>query len=128
MHAVEAGLRRQLGRLVADQRDPEQRRQMAYARASLFVKELADPAHAVLAYQAILEEYGDAEVDAYRALDELFEGQGRWSDFADTVERLGSDRPCGCKDALATAIITRPEHIPDARKQELSLLIGKYVK
>lgn len=67
--------------------DPEQRRQMAYARASLFVKELADPAHAVLAYQAILEEYGDAEVDAYRALDELFEGQGRWSDFADTVER-----------------------------------------
>jgi tetratricopeptide (TPR) repeat protein len=67
--------------------DPEARRQMAYARASLFVNELADPTHAVEAYQAILSEYGDAEVDAYRALDELFEGQGRWSDFADTVER-----------------------------------------
>ncbi|MCB9662249.1 MAG: tetratricopeptide repeat protein [Sandaracinaceae bacterium] len=67
--------------------DPEARRQMAYARASLFVNELSDPAHAVEAYQAILAEYGDAEVDAYRALDELFESQGRWADFADIVER-----------------------------------------
>lgn len=47
--------------------------------------------------------------------------------IAAVVERLNAPRTCGCKDALATAIITRPEHIPEATKQELKLLIGKYV-
>jgi 5'-methylthioadenosine phosphorylase len=47
--------------------------------------------------------------------------------IAEAVSRLTGPRTCGCKDALATAIITRPEHIPAAIKQELSLLIGKYV-
>ncbi|MEQ1730071.1 MAG: S-methyl-5'-thioadenosine phosphorylase, partial [Vicinamibacterales bacterium] len=31
--------------------------------------------------------------------------------IAAAVEQLGPTRSCGCKDALATAIITRPEHI-----------------
>ncbi|MBM3771920.1 MAG: S-methyl-5'-thioadenosine phosphorylase [Acidimicrobiia bacterium] len=48
--------------------------------------------------------------------------------IAAVVERLNPPRTCGCKDALATAIITRPEHIPEATKRELQLLIGKYVK
>jgi 5'-methylthioadenosine phosphorylase len=47
--------------------------------------------------------------------------------IAAVVERLKAPRTCGCKDALATAIITRPEHIPESTKQELKLLIGKYV-
>lgn len=47
--------------------------------------------------------------------------------IAAAVERLDGPRTCACKDALATALITRPEHIPDALKQELRLLIGKYV-
>lgn len=47
--------------------------------------------------------------------------------IAAVVERLNMPRTCGCKDALATAIITRPEHIPESTKQELTLLIGKYV-
>ena len=37
--------------------------------------------------------------------------------IADTVERLGSDRPCGCKDALATALITRPD----------AAIVGRYL-
>ncbi|MGE3706703.1 MAG: S-methyl-5'-thioadenosine phosphorylase [Vicinamibacterales bacterium] len=48
--------------------------------------------------------------------------------IAEAVSRLAGPRSCGCKDALATAIITRPEHIPAAIKQELRLLIGKYVQ
>mgnify|MGYP003336734444 CR=1 FL=1 len=48
--------------------------------------------------------------------------------IAEAVARLDGPRTCGCKDALATAIITRPDHIPAERKQELALLIGKYVK
>jgi 5'-methylthioadenosine phosphorylase len=44
------------------------------------------------------------------------------------VSRLTGPRTCGCKDALATAIITRPEHVPDRTKQELAPIIGKYIK
>jgi len=48
--------------------------------------------------------------------------------IAAAVEQLGATRTCGCKDALATAIITRPEHIADSVKQELAPIIGKYVR
>ncbi len=48
--------------------------------------------------------------------------------IAAAVERLGGPRTCACKDALATAIITRPDAMPEALKQELELLIGKYVR
>jgi 5'-methylthioadenosine phosphorylase len=48
--------------------------------------------------------------------------------IAEAVSRLNGPRTCGCKDALATAIITRPEHIPDATKKELAPIIGKYIK
>ena len=37
-------------------------------------------------------------------------------------------RDCECARALATAIITRPEAIPAARKEQLALLVGKYLK
>ncbi len=48
--------------------------------------------------------------------------------IADAVGRLDDDRTCGCKDALATAIITRPELVPDQTKRELAPIIGKYMK
>ncbi|MEQ1911200.1 MAG: S-methyl-5'-thioadenosine phosphorylase [Vicinamibacterales bacterium] len=48
--------------------------------------------------------------------------------IAEAVSRLGGPRTCACKDALATAIITRPEHVPDSVKQELKPIIGKYMK
>src|ERR1043166_7097436 len=40
--------------------------------------------------------------------------------IAEAVGRLSASRTCGCKDALATAIITRPEHVPDQTKRELA--------
>jgi 5'-methylthioadenosine phosphorylase len=48
--------------------------------------------------------------------------------IAAAVEKLGPARTCACKDALATAIITSPEHVPDTVKKELAPIIGKYLK
>ncbi len=47
--------------------------------------------------------------------------------IADTVERLGNGRPCGCKDALATALITRPDAVPERVKRDLAPIIGRYL-
>jgi 5'-methylthioadenosine phosphorylase len=47
--------------------------------------------------------------------------------IARAVSRLDTARTCACKDALATAIITRPSDVPEATKQELALIVGKYL-
>ncbi len=47
--------------------------------------------------------------------------------IAEAVGRVAGPRTCACKDALATAIITRPEHVPDQVKKELAPIIGKYL-
>jgi 5'-methylthioadenosine phosphorylase len=47
--------------------------------------------------------------------------------IAEAVSCLDAARTCACKDALATAIITRPEHIPQSTKNELAPIIGRYV-
>ena len=47
--------------------------------------------------------------------------------IATAIGRLGPERTCACKDALATALITRPEAIPDQIKKELAPIIGKYL-
>jgi 5'-methylthioadenosine phosphorylase len=48
--------------------------------------------------------------------------------IADAVGRLASPRTCGCKDALATAIITPPELVPEQTRRDLAPIIGKYIK
>ncbi|MEQ1869121.1 MAG: S-methyl-5'-thioadenosine phosphorylase [Vicinamibacterales bacterium] len=48
--------------------------------------------------------------------------------IAEAVSRLSGPRTCACKDALATAIITRAEHVPTKTKAELAPIIGKYIK
>jgi 5'-methylthioadenosine phosphorylase len=48
--------------------------------------------------------------------------------IAEAVAKIEGPRTCACKDALATAIITRPEHVPASTKKELEPIIGKYVK
>jgi 5'-methylthioadenosine phosphorylase len=48
--------------------------------------------------------------------------------IANAIGRIPSERSCACKDALATALITRPEAITDRIKKELAPIIGKYVK
>jgi 5'-methylthioadenosine phosphorylase len=41
---------------------------------------------------------------------------------------IPAKRECSCVSALANAIITQPEAIPEKKKKELKLLIGKYLK
>jgi len=48
--------------------------------------------------------------------------------IADAVSRLPLDRTCGCADALAHAILTRPDVIPEDTKRALAPIIGKYIK
>jgi 5'-methylthioadenosine phosphorylase len=48
--------------------------------------------------------------------------------IAEAVSRLDGPRTCACRDALATAIITRPEQVPAQTKADLAPLIGKYMK
>jgi 5'-methylthioadenosine phosphorylase len=47
--------------------------------------------------------------------------------IASAVERLPIERTCECARALATALITRADAIPAARKAALQPLIGKYL-
>ena len=48
--------------------------------------------------------------------------------IAEAIDRITGPRTCACKDALATAIITRPEHVPEQTKQDLAPIIAKYMK
>jgi 5'-methylthioadenosine phosphorylase len=48
--------------------------------------------------------------------------------IAEAVGRISGARTCACKDALATAIITRPENVPEQTKKELAPIVGKYLK
>jgi 5'-methylthioadenosine phosphorylase len=48
--------------------------------------------------------------------------------IAEAVSRISGARRCVCKDALSTAIITRPEHVPPQVKRELQPIIGRYLK
>jgi len=48
--------------------------------------------------------------------------------IAGAVAALDLDkRPCACGSALATAIITRPEHVPAETKKTLAPIVGKYM-
>ena len=47
--------------------------------------------------------------------------------IAGAVERLPIERSCECHQALAHAIITRPEAVPDSVKRDLAPLVGKYL-
>jgi 5'-methylthioadenosine phosphorylase len=47
--------------------------------------------------------------------------------IANAVERLPIARDCECARALATAIITRPDHVPPATLERLRPIVGKYL-
>ncbi len=47
--------------------------------------------------------------------------------IAEAVGRMPAARGCRCGRALEHAIITRPEHVPDAVKRALAPIIGKYL-
>jgi 5'-methylthioadenosine phosphorylase len=46
--------------------------------------------------------------------------------IANAVERLPVERTCECSRALAHAILTRPDAVPEPVKRDLQPLIGKY--
>ena len=46
----------------------------------------------------------------------------------ESVSHLPVPRTCECATALASAIITRPEAIPEQARKDLAPIIGKYVK
>ena len=50
------------------------------------------------------------------------------SAIAEAVGRVPAGRTCACQHALASAIITRPEAVPEQTKRELAPIIGKYMK
>ena len=47
--------------------------------------------------------------------------------MADAVERLPFERTCECASALKYALITRPDAVPGAVREELEPLVGKYL-
>jgi 5'-methylthioadenosine phosphorylase len=47
--------------------------------------------------------------------------------IANAAERLPVERTCDCARALATAIITRRDAIPEATRRELAPIVGKYL-
>ena len=48
--------------------------------------------------------------------------------IAEAVDRISGPRTCGCKDALATAIITQAALVPEQTKKDLAPIIGRYIK
>jgi 5'-methylthioadenosine phosphorylase len=48
--------------------------------------------------------------------------------IANSVERLPYERTCECASALKFALITRPDMIPAQTRQELELIVGKYLQ
>ena len=43
------------------------------------------------------------------------------------VAAMPAERTCACSSAARYAVLTQPEAIPDATKQKLKLLFGKYL-
>ncbi|HSK11507.1 MAG TPA: S-methyl-5'-thioadenosine phosphorylase [Vicinamibacterales bacterium] len=48
--------------------------------------------------------------------------------IAELVGRVPAGRTCACGSALACAIITRPDAIPEQVKQDLAPIVGKYLR
>jgi 5'-methylthioadenosine phosphorylase len=48
--------------------------------------------------------------------------------IATAVERLPVERSCECARALATAIITRPDAVPEQVRRDLEPIVGRYLR
>jgi golgin subfamily B member 1 len=64
----------------------ELRKQLSYDVAQLYRERLQDPGRAIEAYRNIPLEFGEQEIEAYRALENLYEQEGRWQDLANTLQ------------------------------------------
>ena len=66
--------------------EPQARKTLAYEMARLADEHLGDVEKAIEAYRTIPIEFGPEEVEAYRALESLYERKERWDDLAQTFE------------------------------------------
>jgi 5'-methylthioadenosine phosphorylase len=48
--------------------------------------------------------------------------------IANAVEQLPFERTCECASALKYALITRPDAVPDAVRNELAPIVGRYLQ
>src|SRR5438067_9167695 len=48
--------------------------------------------------------------------------------IAEAVGRIEGQRTCPCATALATAIITQPQFVPEQTKKDLAPIIGRYIR
>jgi 5'-methylthioadenosine phosphorylase len=48
--------------------------------------------------------------------------------IAEAVGRVDGPRTCECATALAAALITQPQFVPEQTKKELAPIIGKYMR
>ncbi len=67
--------------------DPDVRKGLIYEIAQLLVERVGDPDKAIEVYNDIIGEYGDAEREAYSALDILYEQRERWDELSQALER-----------------------------------------
>ena len=69
------------------EKDPEIRLGIAYRRAQLFAEALNDTDKAIEAFEGIIDEYGVEQADACRDLENLYEGESRWQELGQLLER-----------------------------------------
>ncbi len=82
-----------LERRAATDADPQSRKARRVRLAYLAAGPLDDPARALLAWDAVLEDAAE-DVDAWRAIPALYERLGSWPEVADALERLaGAEEP-----------------------------------
>ncbi len=67
--------------------NPELRLDIQYRQAQLWEEALEEPEKAVDVYERIIDDHGIAQEDACRALDRLYEKQGRWEDAVALLEK-----------------------------------------
>jgi 5'-methylthioadenosine phosphorylase len=77
-------------------------------------------------YDCWHEAHGDVTVDMVVA-NLLQNARTAQQVIAGIVERIAGERTCECATALASAIITRPDAIPEDVRRELAPIIGRYV-
>jgi tetratricopeptide (TPR) repeat protein len=66
--------------------DGEAQKEIRYKVASIFENEIKDTNKAIQAYQDILADHGE-ELQAYRALDRIYQGTSQWKQLAEIIHR-----------------------------------------
>jgi tetratricopeptide (TPR) repeat protein len=98
--------------------DPEVRRKLAYDRASLLENELKNPEAAIESYREILQTFGPDEVNAYAALERIYQRIERWDDLARLLEqRIDTEFDDAQLADLKTRLaVVSDKHLRDGRR------------